>query len=51
MLEFACWTKTFSEADVAHEAVDATGAKSRAVVLKAERLLAENDAKALEPAK
>ena len=35
MLEFACWTKTFTEADIAHEAVDAEGKKSRAVVLKA----------------
>ena len=51
MLEFASWTRTFDETDVAHEAVDATGAKSRAVVLKAETLLAQNDVKALEPAK
>ena len=51
MLEFASWTKTFTDADVAHEAVDADGKKSRAVVLKAEAALAENDAKALEPAK
>jgi catechol 2,3-dioxygenase-like lactoylglutathione lyase family enzyme len=51
MLEFACWTKTFSEADIAHEAVDADGKKSRAVVLRAETLLAENDAQVLEPAK
>ena len=35
MLEFACWTKTFTDADVAHEAVDADGKKSRAVVLQA----------------
>ena len=41
MLEFACWTKGFTDADVAHEAVDAEGKKSRAVVLKA---------KAVEPA-
>jgi len=35
MLEFASWTHTgFSETDVAHEAVDAQGKKSRAVVLK-----------------
>jgi catechol 2,3-dioxygenase-like lactoylglutathione lyase family enzyme len=35
MLEFACWTHTgLTEADVAHEAVDANGKKSRAVVLK-----------------
>ncbi|HVM99932.1 MAG TPA: VOC family protein [Caulobacteraceae bacterium] len=35
MLEFACWTHSgFTEADVAHEAVDASGRKSRNVVLK-----------------
>ena len=44
MLEFAAWTHNgFTEKDVAHEAVDASGAKSRAVVLKG--------AKTLEPAK
>ena len=51
MLEFAAWTKTFDESDIAHEAVDASGAKTRAVVLKAETRLADNDVKALEPAK
>ena len=35
MLEFASWTHSgFTEADVAHEAVDASGRKSRNVVLK-----------------
>jgi len=35
MLEFAAWTHSgFTEADVAHEAVDAAGKKSRNVVLK-----------------
>jgi catechol 2,3-dioxygenase-like lactoylglutathione lyase family enzyme len=35
MLEFASWTHTgFTAKDVAHEAVDAEGKKSRAVVLK-----------------
>jgi catechol 2,3-dioxygenase-like lactoylglutathione lyase family enzyme len=34
MLEFACWTKDFTADDVAHEAVDAEGNKSRPVVLK-----------------
>ncbi len=35
MLEFAAWTHPgFTEADVAHEAVDANGRKSRNVVLK-----------------
>ena len=50
-LEFASWTKTFDESDVAHEAVRADGTRARNVVLKAETLLAENDAKTLEPAK
>jgi catechol 2,3-dioxygenase-like lactoylglutathione lyase family enzyme len=50
-LEFAAWTKTFDESDVAHEAVRADGARARNVVLKAETMLAENDVKALEPAK
>jgi catechol 2,3-dioxygenase-like lactoylglutathione lyase family enzyme len=46
MLEFASWTHTgFTEKDVAHEAVDAEGRKSRNVVFKA---LAENDEKVLE---
>jgi len=35
MLEFASWTHPgFTDKDVAHEAVDAEGKKSRAVVLK-----------------
>lgn len=52
MLEFASWTHTgFTERDVAHEAVDAEGKKSRPVVLKAEKALAENDALAFETAK
>ena len=45
MLEFAAWTHDgFTAADVAHEAVDANGRKSRPVVLKA-------DAKVLETAR
>lgn len=52
MLEFASWThKGFTERDVAHEAVDASGQKSRPVVLKAETLPAENDTRTLETAK
>jgi len=52
MLEFAAWTHNgFTEKDVAHEAVDAEGKKSRSVVLKAETLLAQNDERALETAK
>ena len=41
MLEFAAWTHNgFTESDVAHEAVDADGKKSRPVVLKvAEKVL------------
>jgi catechol 2,3-dioxygenase-like lactoylglutathione lyase family enzyme len=39
MLEFASWThKGFTEKDVAHEAVDAKGEKSRPVVLKERKL-------------
>jgi hypothetical protein len=35
MLEFASWTHPgFTAADVAHEAVDAEGKKSRAVVFQ-----------------
>ena len=41
-LEFAAWTHPFTEADVAHEAMDAEGRKSRPVVLRD---------KALAPAK
>lgn len=45
MLEFAAWTHNgFTDKDVAHEAVDAEGKKSRPVVFKADR-------EALEPAK
>jgi catechol 2,3-dioxygenase-like lactoylglutathione lyase family enzyme len=40
MLEFAAWTHNgFTEKDVAHEAVDAEGKKSRPVVLKNARSL------------
>lgn len=48
-LEFASWTKTFDESDVAHEAQRADGSKARNLVLRAETLLAENDVQALEP--
>lgn len=50
-LEFASWTATFDEKDVAHEAARADGTRADGVVLKAEKLLAENDARALETAK
>jgi catechol 2,3-dioxygenase-like lactoylglutathione lyase family enzyme len=42
MLEFAAWTHNgFTEADVAHEAMDADGRKSRPVVLLADAKLHE----------
>jgi catechol 2,3-dioxygenase-like lactoylglutathione lyase family enzyme len=44
-LEFAAWTKPMTDADVAHDPVDAKGVKARNVVLTA---LAENDAKLVE---
>jgi hypothetical protein len=33
-LEFASWTATFDESDVAHEAVRADGTRAQNVVLK-----------------
>jgi len=50
-LEFASWTATFDEKDVAHEAARADGSRAEGLVLRAEGLLAQNDARALEPAK
>ena len=50
-LEFASWTASFDERDVAHEAARADGSRSERLVLRAETLLAENDAQALEPVK
>jgi len=38
MLEFAAWTKTFNESDVAHEAVRADGTRAKNVVLKTETM-------------
>ncbi len=49
-LEFAAWTRTFSDADIAHDPVYADGTKAKNMILKAETLLAENDAQALNPA-
>jgi len=46
-LEFAAWTATFDEKDVAHEAVRADGSRAQGVVLRA----AQNDIKAFEAAK
>ena len=50
-LEFASWTKTFDDTDVAHEPARADGTKARNLVLRAETLLAKNDVQALEPAR
>lgn len=50
-LEFASWTATFGEADVAHEAARADGSRAEGVVLKTETMLAENDARAFETVK
>lgn len=51
MLEFAAWThKGFTPADVAHEAVDAEGKKSRSVVLKPDGAPAAPRSKTVEPA-
>jgi len=50
-LEFAAWTAAFDEKDVAHEAARADGSRAEGVVLRADKLLAQNDAKALEAAK
>jgi catechol 2,3-dioxygenase-like lactoylglutathione lyase family enzyme len=43
-LEFACWTRAFTDEDVAHEAMRADGTKARNVVLEA------HAAPALQPA-
>jgi catechol 2,3-dioxygenase-like lactoylglutathione lyase family enzyme len=51
MLEFAAWTHNgFTAADVAHEAVDAEGKKSRAVVLNPDGTPVAPRSRALEPA-
>jgi len=50
-LEFASWTATFDESDVAHEANRADGTRAEGVVLKADKMLAENDARAFETTK
>lgn len=42
-LEFAAWTTTFDEKDVAHEAARADGSRTQGLVLKAEKIPAEND--------
>ncbi len=49
-LEFAAWTRTFSDADIAHEPVGADGVKVQNVILKAERMMADNDVRAMESA-
>jgi catechol 2,3-dioxygenase-like lactoylglutathione lyase family enzyme len=49
-LEFACWTRTFGEADVAHEPMRANGERAKNLVLNAKHDMAGNDAAALAPA-
>jgi len=49
-LEFAAWTRPFTDADIAHEPVGADGVKVRNVILKAEKMMAENDVRAMESA-
>ncbi len=49
-LEFAAWTKPFTEKDVAHDPVTADGTKVANMIVRAETLLAENDARVMEPA-
>ena len=49
-LEFAAWTRPFTNSDIAHDPVYADGTKARNMILKAETLLAENDARVMEPA-
>jgi len=47
-LEFAAWTKTFSDADVAHDPVTADGTKREGMIVQ--RALAENDVAEMVPA-
>jgi catechol 2,3-dioxygenase-like lactoylglutathione lyase family enzyme len=49
-LEFAAWTRPFTDADIAHDPVYADGTKAQNMILRAETLLAENDVKVMEPA-
>ena len=49
-LEFAAWTRPFTDADIAHEPVGADGVKVHNVILKAEKMMAENDVRAMESA-
>jgi len=49
-LEFAAWTRPFTDADIAHEPVGADGVKVQNVILKAEKMMAENDVRAMESA-
>ncbi len=46
-LEFAAWTKTFDDRDIAHDPMTADGTKAQGRILAA---LAENDEVALIPA-
>jgi catechol 2,3-dioxygenase-like lactoylglutathione lyase family enzyme len=47
-LEFAAWTKTFTDADVAHDPAYADGVRAKNMILRAETLMAENDAKVMD---
>ena len=50
-LEFAAWTATFDEKDVAHEAARADGSRTQGLVLQDEKMPAENGGRALEEGK
>jgi catechol 2,3-dioxygenase-like lactoylglutathione lyase family enzyme len=49
-LEFACWTRAFTDSDVAHEAMQADGQRAKNVVLNGDAAPAEAGAKTLAPA-
>ena len=46
-LEFAAWTKTFDDSDIAHDPMTAEGTRATGMILEA---LAHNDEKTLIPA-
>ena len=48
-LEFAAWTKEFTDADVAHDPVTADGIKKEGMIVQ--KALAQNDVAELAPAK
>lgn len=47
-LEFAAWTATFDEKDVAHEAARADGSRTQGLVLEDDKIPAENDRRVFE---